>query len=78
MEIRARQALSPVDLAPSGVYLAARVSTGTGALLPHRFTVTLFVQGCLLSVALAVALHAQTLSGTLPCGARTFLSLRRD
>lgn len=29
-----------INLAPSGVYLAARVTTGTGALLPHRFTVT--------------------------------------
>ncbi len=41
VEIRTRQALSPINLAPSGVYLAARVTTGTGALLPHRFTVTL-------------------------------------
>ena len=28
------------DLAPDGVYLAARVTTGTGELLPHRFTLT--------------------------------------
>jgi len=28
------------DLAPSGVYLAARVTPDAGALLPHRFTLT--------------------------------------
>ncbi len=28
------------DLAPGGVYLAAGVTTSTGALLPHRFTLT--------------------------------------
>ncbi len=30
----------PFDLAPGGVYLAARVTPGAGALLPHRFTLT--------------------------------------
>jgi len=28
------------DLAPGGVYQAARVTPGAGALLPHRFTLT--------------------------------------
>ena len=28
------------DLAPSGVYQAARVAPDAGALLPHRFTLT--------------------------------------
>ena len=32
--------LSLSDLAPGGVYLAAPVTRGTGALLPHRFTLT--------------------------------------
>ncbi len=32
--------LSLSDLAPGGVYLAALVTRGTGALLPHRFTLT--------------------------------------
>ena len=77
------------DLAPDGVYLAARVATGTGALLPHRFTLTRVpgpegpsfggaeTPGGLLSVARAVALRAQPLAGILPCGARTFLGRRR-
>ena len=29
-----------LDLAPGGVYRAARVAPGAGALLPHRFTLT--------------------------------------
>ena len=29
-----------LDLAPGGVYRAARVTLGAGALLPHRFTLT--------------------------------------
>ena len=31
---------SPLGLAPSGVYLATRVTMRTGELLPHRFTLT--------------------------------------
>src|SRR5260370_19604764 len=31
---------APLDLAPGGVYLAARVTPGAGELLPHRFTLT--------------------------------------
>src|SRR6056297_4081447 len=66
--------LSLSDLAPGGVYLATPVSRGTGALLPHRFTLTASRgRGGLLSVARAVALRAQRLAGTLPYGARTFL-----
>ncbi len=37
---RGRAVLSLYDLAPSGVYRAARVTPGAGALLPHRFTLT--------------------------------------
>jgi len=40
-------------LAPGGVCLATDVTTGTGKLLPHRFTLTLHVRGGLLSVALS-------------------------
>jgi hypothetical protein len=32
--------VSPLDLAPGGVYLAAQVTLGTGGLLHHRFTLT--------------------------------------
>lgn len=71
--------LSLSDLAPGGVYLAAPVARGTGALLPHRFTLTsagrlATGERGLLSVARAVALRAQPLAGTLPFGARTFLA----
>ena len=41
-------------LAPSGVYQALSVATGTGALLPHRFTLTEHWPGGLFSVALSL------------------------
>ena len=71
--IAERAVLSPVDLAPGGVYLAVSVTRDAGGLLHHRFTLTEPKLGGLLSVARAVALRAQPLAGTLPCGARTFL-----
>jgi hypothetical protein len=44
----------PSDLAPGGVYLAARITPGAGGLLHHRFTLTLgWAKGGLLSVALS-------------------------
>jgi len=74
--------LSLSDLAPGGVCLAAPVTRDTGALLPHPFTLAPGASAAgrrgLLSVALAVALRAQPLAGTLPCGARTFLGPSRD
>jgi hypothetical protein len=42
-------------LAPGGVCLAPGVTTGTGELLPHRFTLTSPKRGGLLSVALSCA-----------------------
>ena len=65
-------------LAPGGVCQAPDVATGTGELLPHRFTLTLksFVK---LSRAVCFLLHfpwgrpRSLLATTLPCGARTFL-----
>ena len=38
--VNERTVLSLHDLAPGGVYLAALVTKRTGALLPHRFTLT--------------------------------------
>jgi len=54
----ARTGLCPalLDLAPGGVYRAAHVTVGAGALLPHRFTLTaadLGPGGGLFSVALS-------------------------
>ena len=40
-------------LAPGGVCQASDVTTGTGELLPHRFTLTPTLRGGLLSVALS-------------------------
>src|SRR5438132_9740844 len=40
-----RAALSLSDLAPDGVYRAARVAPGAGALLPHRFTLACALTG---------------------------------
>src|SRR6266487_2079923 len=36
----AAEAASPSDLAPGGVYLAARITPDAGGLLHHRFTLT--------------------------------------
>jgi len=69
-------------LAPGGVCLAPGVTTWTGELLPHRFTLTripwkafLFhgTAGGLFSVALSWGHPHWVLPSTLPCGARTFL-----
>lgn len=64
-------------LAPDGVCRACRVTTASGGLLLHRFTLTRPVRdrpGGLLSVALSEGRPSWTLSSVLPCGARTFLS----
>ena len=66
---------APLDLAPGGVYLAARVTPGAGGLLHHRFTLT----GDRASPAVCFLWHCPAghpgwaLPTTLPCGARTFL-----
>jgi len=45
-----------------------------GGLLPHRFTLTLWIQGrSVLCGPVPSPLGAQALPGGLPCGARTFL-----
>ena len=60
-------------LATSGVYPAANRYRRHGALLPHPFTLTAYAAVCSL-LHWSSAHAAQTLSGTLPCVARTFLS----
>ena len=70
-------------LAPDGVYLASDVATGTGELLPHRFTLT---SGPAEPIPEAVCflLHFPprhrdwALPSILPCGARTFLRLLKE
>ena len=67
-------------LAPCGVYPASPLYSVSGALLPHLFTLTsmavrlsrrYFLCGtCRLQ---ALTPGSRTLSGTLPCGVRTFL-----
>jgi len=65
-------------LALGGVYLANECYHRCGALLPHPFTLTK------LGLAVSSLLHlpsahaAQTLSGTLPYRARTFLPLQKQ
>ena len=60
-----------------GFAMPCGVSPARGALLPHRFTLATRTLRC--RSAVCSLLHfpstraAQTLSGTLPCGARTFL-----
>jgi hypothetical protein len=64
-------------LAPGGVYRAARVTPGAGALLPHRFTIA--CAGRSPPSAVCSLLHCPSgrpdwpLASTLPCGAPTFL-----
>src|SRR5450759_4284886 len=55
---RAPEGASPFDLAPGGVYQAARITPGAGGLLHHRFTLTSdqaedLARGGLFSVALS-------------------------
>jgi len=49
------------------------VTARDGALLPHPFTLTSHTTGSLFSVALSRGRPHRTLSGILPCVARTFL-----
>jgi len=49
------------------------VTVRDGALLPHPFTITSHKTGCLFSVALSRGHPHRSLSGILPCVARTFL-----
>jgi hypothetical protein len=67
-------------LAPGGVCQASPVTRGTGALLPHRFTLTVPVScGEKRASAVYSLLHFPSrhrdsaLRSTLPCGVRTFL-----
>jgi hypothetical protein len=65
-----------LDLAPGGVYRAARVTPGAGGLLPRRFTLTAPSGD---GAAVCFLWHfpaghpGLVLPTTLPCGARTFL-----
>jgi len=72
----AAEATRPFDLAPGGVYRAAPVARGAGALLPHRFTLAPAAEA---AVAVCSLWHCpaghpgSALPTTLPFGARTFL-----
>jgi hypothetical protein len=71
----------PFDLAPGGVYRAARVTSHAGGLLHHRFTLTPpdADQWATSGEAVCFLWHCPAghpgwaLPTTLPCGARTFL-----
>ncbi len=66
-------------LAPSGVYLAIRVTPNAGALLPHRFTLTCAPNRSQEPSAVCFLWHFPAdrsdwpLASTLSCGAPTFL-----
>src|SRR5262249_40453313 len=83
-----RKARGPCDLAPGGVYRAARITPGAGGLLHHRFTLAPARpepgQGGLFSVALSrgsprvgVTDHPALCSPDLPHPAMTAISPRR-
>jgi len=69
-------AADPLDLAPGGVYRAARVTPSAGGLLHRRFTLTAPAEA---GAAVCSLWHCPAghpglpLATTLPCGARTFL-----
>jgi len=67
-----------LDLAPGGVYRAARITPGAGGLLHHRFTLTSGRgPGAVCFLWHFPAGHpGSVLPTTLPCGARTFLTRR--
>jgi hypothetical protein len=76
---RAPEGAGPCDLAPGGVYRAARITPGAGGLLHHRFTLTPGPAetwpGAVCSLWHCPAGHpGSVLPTTLPCGARTFLT----
>ena len=61
-------------LAPGGVYKASPVTQGTGALLPHLFTLTPLKCGAVYFLLHFPSRHRDsTLWSTLPYGVRTFL-----
>ncbi|RDI50079.1 hypothetical protein DFR68_106517 [Nocardia mexicana] len=66
------------DLAPGGVYRAAPVTRGAGALLPHRFTLTGARAPAVCFLWHCPAGHpGLPLTTALLCGVRTFLGDRR-
>ncbi len=66
------------DLAPGGVYRAAPVTRGAGALLPHRFTLTGARAPAVCFLWHCPAGHpGLPLTTALLCGVRTFLGGRR-
>src|SRR5215831_13541195 len=77
--LRPGRRMGPCDLAPGGVYRAARITPGAGGLLHHRFTLTPGPAetwpGAVCSLWHCPAGHpGSVLPTTLPCGARTFLT----
>ena len=77
--LRPGRRMGPCDLAPGGVYRAARITPGAGGLLHHRFTLTPGLAetwpGAVCSLWHCPAGHpGSVLPTTLPCGARTFLT----
>src|ERR1035441_6955151 len=77
---RAASGTSPFDLAPGGVYQAARITPGAGGLLHHRFTLTSWPGRRPGQEAVCFLWHCpagrpgSALPTTLPYGARTFLT----
>ena len=67
------------DLAPGGVYRAAQVALGAGALLPHRFTLTSAPTSRTMPSAVCFLWHFPAghpdwpLASTQPFGVPTFL-----
>ena len=77
----ARQRFPPIWSCSVWGLPCLRLYSRSGALLPHLFTLTASFRTrryflCGTSRPEALTLRSRTLSGTLPCGVRTFLSRR--
>ena len=66
--------MSLLGLAPSGGYLAARITTDAGGLLHHHFTMTFLAESYIFSVALFRQVSPpRVLPDAVLYGVRTFL-----
>ena len=64
-----------LGLAPDGVYLADDITTATGGLLHHRFTLTRLRGQYTSLLHFPAGRPARPLAGIVRCGVRTFLTL---
>lgn len=70
-----RRPFALLGLAPDGVCLAGDITTATGGLLHHRFTLTRLRRQYTSLLHFPAGHPARPLAGVVRCGVRTFLTL---